>query len=333
MQHSEPSTREIGLMHKVYKPTIFRALASVLPSSVHPNAITLTGQACAGLAVVASYHAARGHPLLYPASAVLYLLYLASDNVDGMHARRTGQVSRTGELLDHGLDGMAILCLSLTFGFVLHIDGPFFPVVTILPAIAFFLAHWEHRRTGVFGPVTGQADGYTLGAALSLAAFALHDPPALTFSFQVLNAASVLVLALLPASLFAVTAPMFRARRQGSSLTELVVPVSVLVLLEGYVYAGAPAWWVAAMVGIVGTEFGMRAIRLRLSAAAGGLVARRHVALVLPLIVDALYPSQSLSQICVLFAAVATVWSFGIELVSGLRVTHALDVRASRPAH
>jgi hypothetical protein len=141
-----------------------------------------------------------------------------------------------------------------------------------------------------------------------------------------LNTASLLILALLPASLFAIAAPLLRARRHGCPLKELVVPAIILLLLHTYVYSGARAWWIAAMVGITGTEFGIRAIRLRLSAKSGGLVEMRHLLLLLPAGPAVFLDSHAAAGICATIAAVATIGSFGTELLASIRVTRALDM-------
>jgi phosphatidylglycerophosphate synthase len=318
--------RELGLMHRLYKPTIFSALARVIPSSVHPNVITAAGQLCAILAAIAAYWAAHGMSALYLVSALLHFVYLASDNVDGMHARRTQQVSLTGELLDHGLDGLAILCLSLSVGFVLHVDGPFLATFASMPALAFLLAHWEHEQTKYFGPVTGQADGYTLGVVLCVLAFAFDNPPWLAFSFTRVNAALLLVALLLPASLVAVVGPGLRAWKRGAAFGQVLVSAAFIAALHVYALWGAPAWLVAATVGIFGTHVGVRAIRARVLARASRLLSAYDALVFAPGAVKlAIAPSVSVAWVAIMAAAIAAVGliaSFGRAL-SELR---ALDI-------
>lgn len=79
---------------------LYDALAKRLfPDSLHPNYITLAGGMCTVLSVVAMRHNS-----LACASAFFYS-YTALDNMDGKHARRTGQCSEFGSILDHAIDG------------------------------------------------------------------------------------------------------------------------------------------------------------------------------------------------------------------------------------
>jgi phosphatidylglycerophosphate synthase len=281
--------RELGLMHKLYKPTIFAALARVLPERLHPNVITIAGQLCALGAAVLAYSGACGLLLAYPASAALHFAYLAADNVDGMHARRTGRVSLAGEVLDHGLDGLAIVGLALTFGFVLQVDGLLLVTMTWLATLGFLLAHWEHRQTGHFGPVTCQSDGFTLGVSLELVACLWGNPPWLRLSLQERSLPFFLFLGLGGAAAVAIAGPLRRAASRplpgrSRGLQDPLVVATSLALLHGYVVAGAPAWLVAATVGVAGTEAGIRAIDQRLRGVEGRLWSPLHPLLLVPVV-------------------------------------------------
>jgi phosphatidylglycerophosphate synthase len=330
MIESPAGPRELGLMHKLYKPTIFSALARALPPRLHPNVITLTGQACAVAAATAAYFAARGATALYLLSALLHFAYLTSDNVDGMHARRTRQVSSTGELLDHGLDGIAILCLALTLGFVLHVQGPFLVTFATLPALAFLLAHWEHAQTDHFGPVTCQADGYTLGAVICVLASVFDEPPWLSFSPTRLNAALLLVTLLFPVSLLAVLGPALRAWRRRAAFSAVLLASGIMACMHLYAFQGAPAWIVAASVGLFGTNVGVRAIRGRLLRRAGRLLAAHDALLLFPGLVKLVFlPALSSDAVAGIAAAVAGL-SLSVSFCGALFELRSLDVRDLR---
>jgi len=324
----EQGPRELGLMHRLYKPILFRAIAEALPTRLHPNVITLIGQACAVLAALAAYWAARGTTALYPACALLHFVYLASDNVDGMHARRTGQTSLVGELLDHGLDGIAILCLALTAGFILHVDGPFLVLFAALPGLAFLLAHWEHQQTGYFGPVTGQADGYTLGVILALVAFAFHNPRWLTFSFGRLNAATAIVGLLFPASLVAVLGPSLRAWKAGARFAEVGLASVLLASMHLYALLGAPGWCVAATVGVFATDLGVRAVHARIAERDDGLLSPRHGFVVAPWLGCLASPSRLDASTMAVVAAVASLICLAMTWLRALPDLRRLDARA-----
>lgn len=85
-------------------------IARRLPASLSPNTLTLVNHAlcwlCLGVAAAAPELApleALGARLL---AAGLVAVSLILDCLDGIHARRTGQTSHLGEVLDHGLDAL-----------------------------------------------------------------------------------------------------------------------------------------------------------------------------------------------------------------------------------
>src|SRR5579884_3754966 len=89
-----------ALLLGFYQRLFWNRLVEALPAALAPNAITLAGEGCAVLAAVATAGAVAGHRWLYPLSALLLLAYMTGDNIDGPHARRTGQTSALGEFLD-----------------------------------------------------------------------------------------------------------------------------------------------------------------------------------------------------------------------------------------
>ena len=69
------------------------------PDWIHPNSITLTGGLFASLSCVLMCHGSFFY------AGISFTLYHACDNMDGKHARRTGQTSKLGGVLDHFIDG------------------------------------------------------------------------------------------------------------------------------------------------------------------------------------------------------------------------------------
>lgn len=83
----------------VLSPAYERLAAFLWPSYVHPNFITLFGGIMCGGAILAFHLEHR------KLACVLFTLYHMMDNMDGKHARRTGQTSDFGGFLDHTVDG------------------------------------------------------------------------------------------------------------------------------------------------------------------------------------------------------------------------------------
>ena len=97
------------------------------------------------------------------------LTYLTCDNVDGPHARRSGQTSTLGEFLDHGLDGVASGAVLLTSAAILRMDGIWYLLLVLLGAIGFAMPFWEQFRTGVLViPEISSTEGITTVVVLDL---------------------------------------------------------------------------------------------------------------------------------------------------------------------
>ena len=90
------------------------------PRWVHPNCITLLGGLFCALSVAAMWRGAWGW------ACAAFTAYHACDNTDGKHARRTGQTSKMGHVLDHavdatvGLAAVTTVCERVIFGCADH---------------------------------------------------------------------------------------------------------------------------------------------------------------------------------------------------------------------
>ena len=102
------SDLEWALTEHVTEPILHH----LIPRSVAPNSITAFNTATCWTLLLLSFAAWRveeagmtaGALLLRVLCAVLVFVSMLCDCLDGMQARRTGQSSLLGELLDHGLD-------------------------------------------------------------------------------------------------------------------------------------------------------------------------------------------------------------------------------------
>lgn len=210
------------------------------------------------------------------------------------------------------------------------------PTITFaaLPALAFLLAHWEHQQTGYFGPVTGQADGYTLGAVLALVAYGFDNPRWLAFSFGRLNAATAIVVLLFPASLVAVLGPSLRVWKAGARFGEIALACVLLASVHVYAFLGASAWCAATTVGLVATDLGVRAVHARIAGRRDAWLLPRHGLVAVPLLGFLAFPLDSSAVVWVSLAATAALVCLGITWSCALPELRRLDgVRRIRPVH
>lgn len=151
------SVEDRSLLLPWYKKRIVDPIVARLPRSLHPNTITHVGHLVnlAGLAAVlashasSSSHASKGG-LVWLIPAITLHLYNFCDNADGAHARRTGQSSALGELLDHGLDLLNVAYIATLAAFAIGASP--MGTVAMVGAItgAASAVYWEQAETGVF---------------------------------------------------------------------------------------------------------------------------------------------------------------------------------------
>jgi len=133
------------------------AVVELLPTWLAPNLITLLGTvgALAGWAALAWHCPALAGDAprwAYAANAILSVVYLHLDCLDGKQARRTGSSSPLGQLFDHGCDAL-VLVWQVTGGLMATgagAAGP--PALALAGAVVGFLvwmvSHWEEYHTG-----------------------------------------------------------------------------------------------------------------------------------------------------------------------------------------
>ncbi len=137
--------RSLLLPH--YKRWLVEPLVRLVPARVTPNAITYAGH-LASLAATALVLSCGDRGPGFFAAIALVQLYCWADNADGAHARRTGQSSEWGEVLDHGLDQITSLYVGLMVPHVLGADPVTSMIVAIASSAAAAHTYWEQTRTG-----------------------------------------------------------------------------------------------------------------------------------------------------------------------------------------
>lgn len=268
-----------------YKKALWNRIVPRIPASIAPNTITVVGQAMALLAVVAAYLATTGAPIFYLVSAALILGYLTADNVDGPHARRTGQASPLGEFLDHGLDGLASGSLLLITGIIMRADAIPMVLLGVLGAVGFIVVFWEQYRTGLLViPRVSSTEGATLIMLIELALFFAQDPTWLHFSMNEFNLATAFILAALVGYSAAMAPPIVRAAQAGAKPLELVPLFAIAGSYAVYPAMGGAPIIPAMAVGVFGADIVCRMIVMRHQGRDGRLWSRMHLLAAVPLV-------------------------------------------------
>ncbi|CEO94583.1 CDP-alcohol phosphatidyltransferase [Plasmodiophora brassicae] len=163
------------LFKLVLNPTA-AALVEFVPRCVAPNLITVTGLALIAAAATLTTVLSPDLTATLPASAhficaVSILMYQTLDNMDGKQARRTGNSTAYGLLMDHGVDAMAVTVVSIMMGSILQLGGTWrLFAIWAIAMTPFTMATWEEYYTGslVLAELNGPSDGQFILAVCCL---------------------------------------------------------------------------------------------------------------------------------------------------------------------
>ena len=137
-------------------------LLARIPASVHPNTISVVTHVIAWMTAVLAVSSVHMPPPQRSIALVLagfgMLMSMIGDSLDGMHARRTNQCSKLGEMMDHWLD--AIIVPLTTIGITLALEMPMWAIaiVNITGAMVYHGQLVLYHHTGKFihpEPATG----------------------------------------------------------------------------------------------------------------------------------------------------------------------------------
>jgi phosphatidylglycerophosphate synthase len=148
-QASSSSEFERQLLEHVCVPLVER-----IPARVHPNTLSLLTHAMvwatAGTAALSPHlgRVERGVALVCAALGVF--LSMIGDSIDGMHARRTQQCSKVGELMDHWLDALAVPLAMTGLGLALQMAPAIYALCLISCAMIYQAQLLLYHHTGEF---------------------------------------------------------------------------------------------------------------------------------------------------------------------------------------
>jgi phosphatidylglycerophosphate synthase len=153
-----------------YKRYVFEPILARVPPNVSPNTLSLLANAGSLFAFVVLMIARPEDQWLFLLPALGTFLYLCLDNMDGTHARRTGQSSPLGEFIDHWFDSFNTGFLTLGLYYAGRLEPEQILFVVAATNVAYFATMWEQRHTSVihFGR-GGQLEGVTVIVAVYLA--------------------------------------------------------------------------------------------------------------------------------------------------------------------
>ena len=215
-------------------------IARRLPRGLHPNYITLVGFAFSLFNLFFVWLVLNGHRIGYLGASACFLAWFAADNVDGRHARRTGQASRLGEFLDHWFDLFTSLIVTFTAVMFLRLDGIWLMVLAGVITTGYFASMWEQRHSGVFHiEEVGANEAVLVLVSLYVLLFFLPDASWLVWGQQAFNAATVVLAIVLLAGSWTLIAAIRRCKGPVHEFLPIVLAaVAIAVLGMRGVWAG-----------------------------------------------------------------------------------------------
>lgn len=137
-----------SLLTPFFRRWVWEPAMALVPTSVSPNSLSILGNVCSVCALAILLVIKPEQQVLFVFPALLIFAYLCLDNMDGMHARRTGQSSPLGEFIDHWFDGFN--SNFLVFGLYYSARMPAEIILGLLAVtnLAYFATFWEQRHTG-----------------------------------------------------------------------------------------------------------------------------------------------------------------------------------------
>ncbi len=336
-ERSEYQVDDREILLGFYQRVLFRPVLARIPDSVAPNAISLLGLLCS-LSAVSIILASRrwGVPAGYLVGSVLFFGYLTADNVDGALARRSGQTSRMGELLDHGLDGLSSASMLIAGGVLLGMGPPWFFALAGLGAVTFVVTIWEQHVTGTLViPAVSGTEAVTIMAGLCLVAFLGNDPTWLVLNPSSLNLSMGVLIVVLLGYSAALVPPCLRLARGGHGLHKLAGPVANIVLCGLWVWAGSGPVLPAVIASVYAARLAVRLIVHRHIGSPARLTVPSDWLATVPLLVavtlPAVWTARGWASVAALIAVAAYLHTFrwGAQVLRGLPEASPLAASAA----
>ena len=208
MSKSAPERNFFAENGSKFEPLLVKTLCEPLlphiPASVHPNTITLITHALVWVTAIL----ALASPHLPPYERAMALigagigmfLSMLGDCIDGLHARRTNQCSKLGELLDHWLDAMVVPLATIGMSAALEMPPWAMVAINVTVAMIYNAQLVLYHHTGRFiapEPATGAEGQFGLSLGyVALAGFFYYvdrHQPWLDLAMAALAAAATFV--------------------------------------------------------------------------------------------------------------------------------------------
>jgi phosphatidylglycerophosphate synthase len=147
------SPPENATERRIVRP-LCEPLLDYIPASVHPNAISIATHALAwvttALAIASVSLTGLPRSLALIGAGVGMFVSMIGDCLDGMHARRTNQCSKLGEMMDHWLDAAVVPLVTIASTMALQMEPLPLVIVNVTAAMVYHSQLVVYHHTGEF---------------------------------------------------------------------------------------------------------------------------------------------------------------------------------------
>lgn len=155
-----------------YFDPMFKYFSSCVPDSIAPNVLTISGLMCTlyGFYLGHNYFSVNPESISF-CIGLLIFAYMVLDAIDGKHARKIGNSSPLGELLDHSCDCIGVVFIMLNMCYILGITDKLTQLYIIQTSQLIFLeSHIRAFKEKIvtFGKYTGPGEFLVLAIGLAL---------------------------------------------------------------------------------------------------------------------------------------------------------------------
>ncbi|MFO0661507.1 MAG: CDP-alcohol phosphatidyltransferase family protein [Polyangiaceae bacterium] len=320
------------LLLPLFQRFFWKPIVPLIPSWIAPNAITIFGALCSIAAVPCAVAGGAGHLGFWGLSALLLFIYTTADNLDGAHARRTGQASKVGEFLDHGLDGLSTGVLFIIPALIITDNPVLITAIVIIGILGYSITFWEQYHCGkLVIPMLGQIEGMVTIAGAEIVMGLLGNPSWSRYNGS-FNVGAVYLLVIAIGFVVDFGAPFVRSLRAGAPLMQYVPLAAVTLLLGVPSLQNANPFIIATSLSLSGATSTLRLILMRLSGVEVPLVGVFQVLGLVPVALSLIFPSIVWPNLGAAISMGLVAIAFSVDLAKGIVFARRVEPPAPTPA-
>jgi phosphatidylglycerophosphate synthase len=252
MSDYEYKFKDFSITTKYLAKYLWNPFSKYIPARITPNSITLTGFSLSILSVFFVFLSLNGYRWCLIFAALCVFLYMACDNLDGIHARRTGQTSKLGEFLDHWFDTFNTTLLTLSILIVFKLQGLLLLITAASVFMEFIATSWDYYHNNVFYSEKFGATEVLVFIIISfISQFFLYDTKFLMYDPNHFSLVTLFSIITIITNIHITSKNIIRSYK---FLYELILPATLVTIIIFYsIIKGISFFWAAGLILSINT--------------------------------------------------------------------------------